>query len=191
MAPSFLTLSSLLRRLSTRKSIKVRCEWLPIMVVCLGLASAQGKVTTTTTLAVTSGGTAVTSISSGSAVTLTASVNASGAPITRGQVNFCDASAQFCTDIHLLGMAQLTSAGTATLKLRPGIGGHTYKAVFLGTNTYAGSTSLVAALGVRGKYQTMTTIGQTGNPGNYSLTATVAGIANLPSAPYPATQCRL
>jgi hypothetical protein len=58
-------------------------------------------------------------------------VNAGTPVVTTGEVNFCDASATFCTDIHVVGMAQLTSAGKATLKLRPGIGSHTYKAVFL------------------------------------------------------------
>ncbi len=85
-------------------------------------ASAGTKSPTTTTLAVTSGGSAATSVASGSVVTLTASVLSGTANVTTGQVNFCDASAAYCTDIHVLGTAQLTSAGNAVLKFRPGIG---------------------------------------------------------------------
>lgn len=83
------------------------------------IAFAQGKTATATSVSITAGGTATSSVSSGTVVTLTATVTASGSAVTPGQVNFCDASAKYCTDIHLLGTAQLTSAGTATLKLRP------------------------------------------------------------------------
>jgi hypothetical protein len=109
-------------------------------------------------------------------VRLTATVTAGTTALTTGQVNFCDATATYCTDIHLLGSAQLTSGGTATLKFRPGIGSHSYKAVFLGTNTYAGSSSSAAALavtGTTGPFASATMVAQTGSWGNYSLTATV------------------
>jgi hypothetical protein len=94
-------------------------------------------------------------------------------------VNFCDATAKSCTDIHLLGMAQITKSGTAAIKFGPGIGSHSYKAVFLGTpngtlNATA-STSGTAALTVTGIYPTETTIAQSGSVGNYTLTATVSG----------------
>jgi hypothetical protein len=62
---------------------------------------------TITTLSVISGGNAVTTVAPGSVVTLTATVMAGSTPVTPGQVNFCDATAKFCTDIHLLGTAQL------------------------------------------------------------------------------------
>ncbi len=84
--------------------------------------AAQATTATATALAVTSGSGAVTTVAAGSVVTLTAAVHAGSTAITTGQVNFCDASAQYCTDIHLLGTAQLTSAETAVLKFRPGIG---------------------------------------------------------------------
>jgi hypothetical protein len=83
--------------------------------------------------------------------------------------------AKYCTDIHLLGTAQLTSAGTATLKLRPGIGSHSYKAVFVGTTANAASASTASALTVTGLYPTISTIAASGNPGDYTLTATVFG----------------
>jgi hypothetical protein len=79
----------------------------------------------------TSGESAATTVTSGSVVRLTATVTGGGTAVTPGQVNFCDAMAKYCTDIHILGTAQLTRNGTATFKFRPGIGGHGYKAVFL------------------------------------------------------------
>jgi FG-GAP-like repeat/Bacterial Ig-like domain (group 3) len=145
-------------------------------ILCAGSQPAWASpATTATALAVTSAGNAVTTVTSGSVVTLTATVAAVSAPVAPGQINFCDATAKYCTDIHLLGTAQLTSAGTATLKLRPGIGSHSYKAVFVGTTANAASASTVAALTVTGAYPTISTIAVNSNPGNYSLTATVSG----------------
>ena len=125
------------------------------------------------------GGGTVTAIQSGSVATLTASVSAGTAAVTAGQVKFCDASAAYCTDIHVLGVGQLTSAGTATIKSIPGIGNHSYKAVFLGTAANAASTSATATLNVTGLYPTTTAIAQSGSAGNYSLTATVMGSGGL------------
>jgi hypothetical protein len=48
---------------------------------------------TTTTLAITNGDSAVTTIATGTVVTLTATVLAGAAPVTVGQVKFCDAAA--------------------------------------------------------------------------------------------------
>ena len=105
-----------------------------IFVHCIGLLPAwAAPATTTTTLSITSAGNAVATVTSGTVVTLMATVTVGSDPVTPGQINFCDATAKSCTDIHLLGSAQLTSAGTATLHFRPGIGSHSYKAVFLGT----------------------------------------------------------
>lgn len=85
--------------------------------------------------------------------------------VAPGQVKFCDAAAKYCTDIHLLATAQLTSAGTATYKFRPGGGSHSYKAVFLGTKSYASSNSSASALAVTGPYPTVTSISKTQNRG--------------------------
>jgi Bacterial Ig-like domain (group 3) len=145
-----------------------------VVGVTAGTALGQTRIATTATLSVTSGGGAVTTVASGSVVTLTATVNAGGIPVTPGQVNFCDASAAFCTDIHLLGTAQLTGAGTAIMKFRPGLGTHSYKAVFPGTNSDAGSSSGASALTVTGTPYPLgsaTTIAETGGWGNYALTA--------------------
>ncbi len=134
--------------------------------------------TTATTLAVTSGGTAVTTVPSGTAVTLTATVTiATGAPVTPGLVTFCDATAPVCENSAILGTGQLTAAGTAALKFVPGIGSHSYKAIFAGTAANATSTSAAQPLTVTGTgtYPTATTIAASGTPGNYTLTGTVVG----------------
>lgn len=137
---------------------------------------------TTTSLAITSKNGPVTSITSGSAVTLTATVSTGTAPVTVGQVNFCDVTAASCTDIHLLGTAQLTSAGTASIKLTPAIGSHSYEAVFAGTPhgtvSTAGSISVPATLSVTGLWQSATTLVGNGDPGKYTLTATAGGSAS-------------
>lgn len=150
------------------------------------LVCAQ-PATTTTTLTVTSDGNAVTSVAPGTAITLTATVITGGAPVSPGQVNFCDAAAKYCTDVHVLGMAQLIQfgpdTGTAALTFYPVTGVHSYKAAFLGTTTNAGSSSSPSSLTVTGTiYPTTTTIAQSGGPGNYTLTATVTGQDNLPPA---------
>ena len=140
-------------------------------------AEAQASAAmTTTTLAITSaGGGAVTTVESGSAVTLTAAVEAGAAAVTTGQVKFCDAFAPYCTDVHLLGTEQLTKAGTATIKFIPEIGNHSYKAVFSGTTSHVTSASIDAALTVLGAIPTTTSITASGSAGNYSLAAVVTG----------------
>ena len=122
----------------------VRLNRIALLVASIAIAiPASAQTATTTTLAVTSGGSAATSVSSGTVVTLTATVMAASTPVTPGQVEFCDASVSYCTDIHQLGMAQLTASGKAVFKFRPGGGSHTYKAIFLGTKTYADRKSVV------------------------------------------------
>jgi hypothetical protein len=124
-----------------------------------------------------------TTVPLGSPVTFTAAVVQGALPITVGQVNLCDAAASFCTEPHLLGTAQLTSAGTAIFKFMPGIGTHTYKAVFAGTTSAAAATSATATLTVTGSYPTTTTIAQSGSVGNYTLNATVLGTGGGASLP--------
>jgi hypothetical protein len=148
------------------------------LMVCTAAisSSAFARTTTTTSLAVTSNGVVVSTVKAGSLVTLTATVEAGTTAVKPGQVNFCDAKAAYCTDIHILASAQLTSSGTATYKFRPGIGSHKYKAVFVGTNSYASSSSSVASLtvtGTTGPFATATSIAETGAWGDYTLTGTV------------------
>jgi len=145
-------------------------------VAASGAASAQTKAATVTSLSVSAGGSGKSSVVAGTVVPLTAQVTAGGANISPGQVNFCDATAAYCMDIHILATAQLTSSGTATYKFRPGIGSHSYKAVFVGTSSYAGSISSASPLtvtGTAGPFATVTSIAETGARGNYTLTGTV------------------
>jgi hypothetical protein len=155
---------------------------LKILVIVVTLAtsgSALGQTVTTTSLTVSSAGNRVNTISAGTMITLTVSVVAGSSAVTHGQVNFCDGTA-YCTDIHLLGTAQLSSAGQAQLSLRPAAGSYSYRAIFAGTATtaapYAGSTSNTATLTVTGIVPTLTTITQSGPSGNYTLTASVLGL---------------
>ncbi len=139
--------------------------------------------TTTATLAVKSGGNAVTTVVAGSEVTLTANVTLAGNPVTTGQVIFCDANAPHCTDIHRLGMAQLTITGSASISFIPGIGSFSYKAVFIPSGSHAGSVSSASALTVTGAggYPTTTSFTSIDSLGNNLFTATVVGVG-APSA---------
>jgi uncharacterized membrane protein len=134
-----------------------------------------------TSLAVTSNGKPLTTVSSGTSITLTASVTAGSTPWTSGQVNFCDGTTAYCDSIHNVGSAQLTNSGTAALKLAPGPGNHLYRANFVGTNGIAGSTSNSVTVSATSSLASQTTITQSGTNGNYTLAATVSG--NGPLAP--------
>jgi len=116
----------------------------------------------------------------GTPITLTATVTTGGNPVSLGTINFCDATATYCEDSALLGTAQLTTAGTASIKLRLGIGTHSVKASFAGTNGDTSSLSSAQSVTVTGTYPTATTIGYSGMAGNYTLTATVAGSGDAP-----------
>jgi hypothetical protein len=142
-------------------------------------ATAETKTATVTSLTVSAADAPVTSVASGTVVTLTAKVTAGGKAVSPGQVNFCEAKAKYCTDVHLLATMQLTKAGTATYEFRPGIGSPSYKAVFLGTNRFAGSSSGSTSFSVTGKsgpFATATAISETGAWGKYTLASTVTEI---------------
>jgi sugar lactone lactonase YvrE len=139
--------------------------------------------TTATTLAITAGGNAVATVASGTAVTLTATVTVNGDFVSPGLVTFCDATALRCENSALLGTAQLTTAGTAVLRFVPGIGAHSYKTVFTGTQRSATSTSGTQALTVTGTYPTQTTIAASGTAGDYTLEATVVGTGSATLSP--------
>jgi hypothetical protein len=146
--------------------------------LCLLLAMEQplfASTLTSTALAISANGSTASTVTAKTVVTLTATVATASAPVTTGQVNFCDASALLCTDIHLLGTAQLTSGGTAILHFTPGPGAHGYNAVYVGTTNLSASTSPVQQLTVQGTgtAPTTTTLTYSGSPGDYSLTATV------------------
>jgi hypothetical protein len=133
----------------------------------------------TTTLALSSA-----SVTSGTVVTFTATVSNSGSPVSNGLVTICDASATYCLNSALIGTAQLNSAGTAVIKLAPGVGIHSYKAVFAATTAFGAGTSSAQALTVTAPvYPTTTAISFTGTSGNYTLTGTVVGTGSLTLAP--------
>ncbi len=154
----------------SRRSWASGLGFLMALLVLPPLYGAPAPTATNTTLAISA-----PQVAPGTAVTLTATVTAS-APVV-GQVNFCDAAATYCTDIHLLGTVQITTSGTATLRFVPGIGSHRYKAVFTGTNSASASTSSESDVTVTGSYATTTAITSSGTAGNYTLAATVTGSA--------------
>ena len=158
---------------------------LPVMVIALGVPRAWATPTpTTTTLTVTSSGSDVTSVASGTVITLTATVLSGSTPVSPGQVKFCNAAAAHCEDAALLATPQLTTAGVATYKFRPGPGSHSYQAIFIGTTSYAKSSSAASSLAVTlAKYPTAVMLASSGSIGNYTLTATLAGLGSKTLAP--------
>jgi hypothetical protein len=176
-----------MRSLQTVAGLKVsarlssfRCALaIPCLACCAGPEPVRAAQASATTLSLTSGGNAVSSVAGGTVVTLTATVQAGATTLMLGQVNFCDATAASCTDIHLVGTVQLTSAGSAVLRFRPGPGSHSYKAVFLGTLAGAASSSAAVGLTVGPRppgLQTTFTIASVAGPdatNMYALTASV------------------
>lgn len=129
-----------------------------LVPLAFGLASTMAASATTPAPTTTQLTLSETSVPANTTVTLTATVSSGGKPVTPGLVLFCDAEAKYCTDIHILGQAQLTSAGVATTRLRLGIGSHSIKAVFHGTHSASPSASSVECLTVTGKIRTSTGI---------------------------------
>ena len=121
----------------------------------------------------------MTSVAPGTVVTLTATVAAGANPLAAGQVEFCDAAAVSCSDIHLVGMSALSSIGTAVFKFVPGAGTHSYKAVYIengyGLSSSSNAVSLTVGPAPLPVYTDTTSISNRGYPGDYSLTATVVG----------------
>ena len=169
---------------SRSKSLAAKLTLGVLAVVMLVSAPAWAS-NTTTALVVKSAGSTVTAVPAGSVVTLTASVVSAGSPVTTGQVAFCDATAAHCTDIHRLGLSQLTLAGTASLSFVPAAGTHSYSAVFLSSGGHAGSVSSASSVAVEGAavYPTVTSFSSIGGLGNNLFTATVAGAGGLLAAP--------
>jgi hypothetical protein len=151
------------------------------MVLC-GARETLAQTPSTTTLTITSAGKPVTTVPSGEVVTLTAAVKARGFPVVQGQVNFCDATVSYCTDIRLIGVAQLTASGTAVVKFRPGVGNHSYIAVFAGAPSDVASKSGKTPLTVThsGLYPTATTFTESSNRGIYTLSAEVTAAGAKP-----------
>jgi sugar lactone lactonase YvrE len=135
------------------------------------------------TLAITVAGVSQSTVAAQTPVTLTATVKVGGSPLTSGAVNFCDATSNLCTDIHLIGAAQLQTNGTASFTYIPGSGRHTYKAVLQQSVIAAASSSNAVTLTVNPSakviYPTTATIAQSGTVNNYTLTATVSEAGNV------------
>ena len=154
-------------------SHKVRVQ-LAILVILIAVQSLWAQPSSTSaSLSLSS-----SSVTTGSAVTLTASVTSSGTPVTQGQILFCNASAPICEGPAVFGVASLitagTNAGTAIIHETFGPGTYSIEAVFQGTNSYAASTSSPASLTVSGgTLPTTTTISASGVSGNYTLAGTV------------------
>ena len=144
-----------------------------ILLIPLSACLAQASAVTVTALAISPSD----SVSTGTVVTLTATVTSGGNVVSPGLVIFCNAVEAHCNDLAILGQAQLTSAGVATLRLRLGVGSHSIKAIFEGTPRSAtplgGSTSSTENLTVTGTAATTTAIGNSGAAGNYTFTGTI------------------
>jgi subtilase family serine protease len=138
------------------------------------------QTATTTSVAFSAGGPAVTSVTAGTLVTATISVLAGTTPVTAGSVYLCNAAAPACNGAHQAATAQLASTGSATLKFIPGPGVRRYVAAYAGTLTNGGSLSPASPLTVTASLATATTIAQSGSSGNYTLTATTTAQGDLP-----------
>ena len=161
-----------------------RLSRLLLAAVIIAAAGEQGSasVTTTTTLTVAAAGSGVTSVAFGTTVKLTATVMSAGTLVTRGSVIFCDTNVDTtCGGLAIVGAAQLTTSGTASFALRLGVGSHSLKAIFSGTNADPGSASATNSLAVTGTYGSAATISAVPEsvPGVYDLTTTVFGYSPL------------
>ena len=141
----------------------------------------QAQQTSTTALVATVSGAPATTVSQGTMVTLTATVDHGASAVSLGRVAFCDAGFPHCTDIHRLGTAQLTAGGTAVFRFAPAVGNHNYFAIFEGTSGFATSISSNVTLTVTGPSPTSTTVSSNGAIGAYTLTAVVASSIQPPS----------
>ena len=128
-------------------------------------------------------GLSTASAAPGTPIVLTATAT-SGDPLYPGQVNFI--YTQTLNGVTLtgsFGMGQLTSNGTSTVTIQPGVGTYLISASYAGTRTTAPAVSTSQTLTVAGTppYPTLSGIVATGNPGNYTLTGTVSQTGLLPA----------
>jgi hypothetical protein len=119
-------------------------------------------------------------VQQGQPITLTATVEAKGQPISPGIVTFCDAAVPFCEDTAVLGTAAVTSNGTASMKKIFGSGSHSVFALFRETRANAGSRSEIRYIDVYGKSKTTTTLSKSSSSDGLSLQATVTGSGTTP-----------
>jgi hypothetical protein len=149
-------------------------------VFALAAAQLQASTTPTDTSLIVSPGNPV---SAGTIVTLTANVLSSRRPVTLGAVKFCDAAVMGCElGGGLYGSAQLTSTGTASLRLRFGAGINNVRAVFVSTKTNAASTSSTATIDVSPLpiFPSFTSLTSSGITGSYTLSGSVSASGRQP-----------
>ncbi|MGZ4733148.1 MAG: FG-GAP-like repeat-containing protein, partial [Terriglobales bacterium] len=167
--------------LYSSKTVRFALLILAVCAVCVP-ADAGPVASTTTALNVSSG-----SVVAGTPVTLTATVvedaRGSLSPVTQGTVIFCDATAAHCADSAILGTAQLTTGGTAAIKLTLGVGTYSISAAFQGRSAPP-SVSAPQLLTVDGNasYLSFSQIASSGTPGNYTLIGAVTAFGkNVPT----------
>jgi len=163
-----------------------------LVVTLLSATVACGSSSTSTTLTISMGGSPVTVANAGTAVTLTATVKSGSTLVTPGVVNFCDRSVnEHCSDSALLGTAQLTVSGTASIKIRFGVGTHEIQAMFTGTPAGSPSQSTTVSLDISGQYGSQTAFSETPifltNPTQtiFDFSAVVTGMPRQASASGP------
>ena len=119
-------------------------------------------------------------VTAGTQVTLTAAVTLNGSPVTTGTVVFCNNVAP-CSGVNVLGVAQITGAGSASVKLVPGVGSYSVLARFNGLQFIRANNSSAQVLTVTGtsSYRSSTTLVSRGNVGDYTLIGTVTGFGRL------------
>ncbi len=159
-----------------RRRAFLRGSWI-LLAVLLGVAAqAQAASATTTTLSIAPG----TSLTTGTVVTLQASVGAGGTPVTQGTVVFYDGAAVLAS-AQVVGRGVAYTHGTANCKLYLGPGTHTMKAVYGGTSLFTASASAPTVITVvlASPAPTATTISATGVSGNYTLTGTVTALSAI------------
>jgi hypothetical protein len=163
-----------LRFINLKSCLKKVFLCLAFFLVATPLFAVQAP--TTTTLAIGPSN----YVAADTVVTLTATVTNPGS-VTSGTVNFCNVESTDCSPgSGLYASAQLTSAGTAVIHRVFGYGNNNIKAVFLPTTLSAGSTSLTNTVTVTASpiYASVTTLGETGSAGNYTLSGTVTAFGS-------------
>lgn len=123
------------------------------------------------------------SLNQGTPVKLTAAITANGSPVIHGEVEFCYSPATSCEDLALIGKAELTSNGTASIKLLLPPGTHDIYAYFLGTTSYSSSSSLPSVVTVDVKPMRASStadISKSGSTGRYTLSSKVSGLGRQP-----------
>jgi FG-GAP-like repeat/Bacterial Ig-like domain (group 3) len=132
---------------------------------------ARAATATTTTLTVTPSN----SIAAQQIATLTASVQAAGAPVTVGTVNFFDGKLYLGSVQVVRDASRGYAVGTATVKMALSVGTHSIAATFLPTATLASSTSASQTVTITGTGPTTVTLASAAGSGNITtLTATLS-----------------